>query len=61
MVKGSFIAFSSDKGKSWFFLEGSDESKMMIADESPELLQKINIPVPTLKIGNKLLTQKNGQ
>ena len=60
-IESSVMAFSDDNGESWFFLEGSDEGKMTIANASPALLQKIDIPTPTLKLGDKTLVQKNGQ
>jgi hypothetical protein len=61
IVEGSVIAFSADKGDTWFFLEGSDEGKIAIANDAPALLQKIDIPVPKLKLGDVVLIQKNGQ
>jgi len=61
LMSGSIIAFSNDNGSSWFFLEGNDESKMMITDTVPELLQKINIPIAKLTLGNKTLIQQNAR
>lgn len=59
-IHGSIIAFSKDSGDTWFFIEGSDEGKTDIANSSPEIMQKINIPTPTLNLGNVVLIQKNG-
>jgi hypothetical protein len=61
IIESSVIAFSGDKGNTWFFLEGSDEGKMAIANDSPALLQKIDIPVPKLRLGDVVLAQRNGQ
>ena len=64
-IKGSVIAFSDDKGKTWFFLEGTDESRAMIADSVPEILQKITVPTPTVELGSGkdrlVLVQQSGQ
>ena len=57
-ILGSIIAFSGDKGKTWFFLEGSDEGKIALVNEAPGLLQKINIPNPKLQIGDMVFIQK---
>ncbi len=61
LVESSVIAFSEDNGNTWFFLEGSDEGKMAIANESPAILQKITIPTPKMTLGDIVLLQKNGQ
>ncbi len=58
-IHGSLIAFSYDKGKTWFFLEGSDENQLVIANENPQLLQSIKVPVPIMKIGDTTFIQKN--
>ena len=61
ITEGSIIGFSEDNGDTWFFIEGTDEGRMTIANYSPEILQKIDVPTPMLKIGEKTLIQKNGQ
>ncbi len=58
-IQDSLIAFSNDNGRSWFFLEGSDENQMVIANENPRLLQLIKVPTPILKIDNATFVQKN--
>ena len=61
ITESSIIGFSEDNGDTWFFIEGTDEGRMTIANYSPEILQKIDVPTPMLKIGEKTLIQKNGQ
>lgn len=61
IISGSIIAFSGDSGSKWFFLEGSHQGKTAIANDSPTLLQQINIPAPTLQLGDVLFIQQNGQ
>ncbi len=58
-IRTSLIAFSLDKGKTWFFLEGSDENQLVIANENPQLLQRIKVPSPVMKIGDATFIQKN--
>jgi hypothetical protein len=58
-IQASLIAFSNDNGRSWFFLEGSDENQMVIANQNPRLLQLISIPMPIMKFDNYTFIQKN--
>ncbi|NDU92436.1 MAG: hypothetical protein G3I10_07480 [Ferrovum sp.] len=60
-IQASLIAFSNDNGRSWFFLEGSDENQMVIANQNPRLLQLISIPMPIMKFDNYTFIQKNGE
>ncbi len=50
VFKMSIIAYSEDEGNTWFFTGGN---KMSLSAENigPEILEKINIPVPTLIFG----------
>ncbi len=61
VIESSIVAFSGDNGETWFFLEGTDESKFAIANDSPQLLQKVDIPAPKLTLGDRTLVQRNGQ
>ncbi len=58
-IHTSLIAFSLDKGKTWFFLEGNDDNQLVIANENPQLLQRIKLPSPVMKIGDATFIQKN--
>ena len=60
-IRGSVICFSEDKGRTWFFIEGSDEGRSAIANTNPEIIQNLEIPTPTLIIGGQILHQRNGE
>lgn len=61
VITGSIVALSEDKGQTWFFLEGNNEGKTVLADTVPELLHRITLPNPSLTINGKTLVQRNGQ
>ncbi|MDA9860628.1 hypothetical protein N9C81_02030 [Planctomycetota bacterium] len=59
-IYSSIFCFSEDQGDTWFFLEASDEGRAQMASMSPKLLQKLTIPQPRMKLGSKVMVQKNG-
>jgi hypothetical protein len=60
-IKSSVICFSEDNGRTWFFIEGSDEGRIAIANTNPEIIQTITIPTPKLIVGGKVFHQRNGE
>jgi hypothetical protein len=50
VFKISVIAYSEDKGKTWFFT-GGNKMSLGVENIGPEILEKITIPVPTLIFG----------
>ena len=61
IIESSVIGFSGDNGETWFFIEGNGEGKMMIANESPRVLQKVDVPTPRLKMNGQTMIERNGQ
>ena len=64
-LRSSVVALSSEEGKTWFFVEGSDEGRMHISDVAPGVLQNISVPTPSLILGSGsnevTLIQQNGE
>lgn len=64
-LHSSILAFSADGGATWYFIEGSDEGRMHIADVAPSILQHLPIPPPTLVLGSGedriVLVQQSGE
>ncbi len=50
VFKMSIIAFSEDKGNTWFFT-GGNKMSLSVENIKPEILEKIDIPVHTLIFG----------
>ena len=50
VFKISLIAFSEDKGNTWF-LTGGNKMSLNVENIKPEILEKIAVPVPTLIFG----------
>ena len=60
-LAASLIGISNDDGLTWFFVEGNDDAKPLLTEKAPGVLQWLEIPTPTLRLGNLVLIQKNGQ
>ena len=50
VFKMSVIAYSEDEGNTWFFT-GGNKMSLNVENIGPEILEKIDIPVPTLIFG----------
>ncbi|MHC4183399.1 MAG: hypothetical protein ACYSR0_08625 [Planctomycetota bacterium] len=50
VFKISIIAYSEDEGNTWFFT-GGNKMSLNVENIKPEILEKIDIPVPTLIFG----------
>ncbi len=50
VFKISIIAYSEDEGNTWFFA-GGNKMSLSVENIGPEILEKINIPVPTIIFG----------
>jgi hypothetical protein len=50
VFKISIIAYSEDEGNTWFFT-GGNKMSLNVENIGPEILEKINIPVPALIFG----------
>ena len=61
LLTGSLFALSEDDGKSWFFMDGNDDTRTQLLKVVPDILQVLKIPTPTMKLGEVVLVHKNGQ
>ncbi|MGK5086013.1 hypothetical protein WDW86_00500 [Bdellovibrionota bacterium FG-2] len=43
-IYSSLVGLTEDNGETWFFMDGGETAKKIIADDDPALLQKITIP-----------------
>ena len=59
-VFSSMIAISTDDGESWYFLEGTDEGRILLTELHIDLMQKLQPPTPYMKLGEDTLYQQNG-
>jgi hypothetical protein len=50
VFKMSVIAYSEDKGNTWFFT-GGNKMSLSVENIGPEILEKIDVPVPALIFG----------
>ena len=55
VIKGFIIAVSRNKGRKWFYVEGSNEGEQYLKNLSREIYELIKFPQKTLNVNNKII------
>ena len=55
VIKGFIIAVSRNKGRKWFYVEGSNEGEQYLKNLSRDIYELIKFPQKTLNVNNKII------